>query len=92
MSTVAELRQRIPLFGLAPELDTAKGPFSLVVFEGSHEAVPIYPALLGNGDMAIPDPVQVVCVIEPNGTENYYSDVDLAGLNLEGLSVDRLSE
>ncbi|MGI8659189.1 MAG: hypothetical protein ACR2K4_10565 [Candidatus Limnocylindria bacterium] len=79
MSTVAELRQRIPL-GLAPELDAAKTPFSVVVFEGPHEAVPIYPALLGNGNMAIPDPVQVVCVIEPDGTENYYSDVDLAGL------------
>lgn len=91
--SVPELRSRIPKFGLAPELDAAKGPFSLVVFEGPNEAVPIYPALLGNGEgAAIPDPVQVVCVVEPNGTENYYSDVDSAGLNLGGLSVDRLSE
>lgn len=87
---VAELRIRIPKLGLAPELDAAKGPFSLVVFEGPHGAVPIYPALLGNGDdMVLPDPEQVVCVVEPNGTENYYSDVDLTGLNLDGLSVDR---
>jgi hypothetical protein len=93
VSNVVELRTRIPMFGQAPELDAAKGPFSLVVFEGPHEAVPIYPALMGSGEsMVIPEPDKIVCVVEPNGIENYYGDVDLNGLNLDGLSVDRVSD
>lgn len=90
LPNVGALRTRIPRFGLAPELDAVGGPFTVVVFEGSHQAVPIFPPLQ-TGPAAPILPNNVLCVVEPSGVENYYSGVDFDGLNLEGLSLDRLS-
>lgn len=87
----ASLREHIPTFGIAPELDAMTDAVTVVVFEGPHRAVPVFPAFKPqNGS----DPVfdNVVCVVSPDGEENYYFDIDLTSLNLNGLNVDRQAQ
>ena len=44
---------------------------------------------LGQGDQEVP--TSVVCVATARGEEHYYTDVDMAGLDLDGLILDRVS-
>jgi hypothetical protein len=80
----------IPKLGRAPELDDASGPVTVVVFEGPHGAVPVLVGLReGDHTMAPFILEDVVCVVLSSGEELYYYNVDRAGLNVDGLTVDR---
>jgi hypothetical protein len=83
--------QRVPRLGTAPELESAAGPVTVVVFDGAHVAVPVLPALQ-QGDRTEKPYVyeNVVCVLLPSGEELYYYNVDKTGLDLSGLSLERL--
>lgn len=85
----ADVRARIPRFGLAPELDAMGGPVTVVVFEGRHNAVPIFGGIHARASDTGYD--NVVCVVSPSGEELYYSDVDRAGMNIADLAVDRVA-
>jgi len=88
LPTGASLRQHIPTFGIAPELDAITDPVTVVVFEGPHTAVPVFPAFKPrDGSDLVFD--NVVCVVAPDGEEHSYFDVDLTTLSLDGLNVDR---
>ena len=88
LPSVAALRDRLPTFGKTPELDAVPGPIQVVAFEGPHQAIPVFPP---------PDPNRkgpivfnnVLCVVDAKGIPNYYVDVDMTNLNLEGLTLDR---
>lgn len=83
----------IPLLGITPELEAINDPVTVVVFEGPHHAVPVFPALReGNYSIAPTALEDVVCVLAPTGEEMYYYGVDTSVLNLEGVTVDRKSE
>lgn len=58
-----------------------QGPLHVVVFAGRHDAVPAYPALPDEG-MSYDDyaPVDVVCIVRPDGDPWYFSSVDLTTL------------
>ena len=74
------VRDHIPNFGLAPELDGLAGPLTVVILEGSHNAVQLFPPLLeGEQDASSAALDHVVCVLTADGVENYYPEVDLSG-------------
>jgi hypothetical protein len=79
---------------MAPELDAISEPVQAVVFLGPHHSVPVLLAPEPGGDRpaAATTIANVVCVVAPSGEELYYADVDLTGLNLDGLVVDRREE
>lgn len=88
------LWDRLPNMGRAPELESVKEPITVVVFEGQHRSIPI----VGGGGQIQPQgqdaseaPVfnDVVCVIAPSGEVLYYVDIDMSGLNLDDLAVER---
>jgi hypothetical protein len=84
------LWERIPKMGRAPELESVDDPITVVVFEGPHRAVPIVPRLQVGQHSAPPMVLNnVVCVVSPGGEELYYTDVDMTGLDLGGLTLDR---
>jgi hypothetical protein len=87
------LWDHLPRLGTSPELTVIDEPITVVLFEGPHQAVPLFPPLqAGNIESAPPFVFNdVVCVVTPSGEEFYYYDVDRTGLNLDGLQVDRLS-
>jgi hypothetical protein len=73
----AAIRQHIPGFGIAPELDAMAGPLRVVVFAGPHNGVPRFHML---GPVP-PEPLNnVVCVVTETGDEWYYYDIDFTGL------------
>lgn len=86
-----DLWNRIPNMGRAPELESVQGQITVVVFEGPHRSVPIVGQLQPRGQAVAEAPSfnNVVCVVSPSGEEAYYVDVNLSGLNLSGLAVDR---
>lgn len=88
------VREQVPLLGKAPELDAISEPIDVVVFNGPHHSVPLFPGLQQGEESSAAPPVfnNVVCVLAPSGEEMYYFDVDLAGLRLDGLVVDRRHE
>jgi hypothetical protein len=83
-------RKHIPGLGSSPELDVAQGPFTVVVFEGPHHAVPLFPPLQQADNTRGPTVLdRVMCVVTSDGVENYYFDVDLSGVDVAELAVDR---
>lgn len=87
VAAVEDLRQVVPGFLDAPELDGIKG-LEVVIFEGPRNSVPIYLGLRADGARP-PSFDRVVCVVTPVGEEHYYYDVDLSTANLDGLEVVR---
>jgi hypothetical protein len=84
------VRHVIPNFGVAPELDAVEAPVTVVIFEGPHRAVPVLPALQPSTTSAGSSVVNgVLCVRVPLGEELYYADVDLTGMDLSRIAVDR---
>lgn len=82
--------ERIPRLGISPELNGIPGPITVVLFEGAHEAVPVFPPLREGNQTTDPFVFEnVVCVVTSTGEEHYYINVDRTGLNLDGLAVDR---
>jgi hypothetical protein len=63
------IREYIPKLGITPELDGIAGPFTIVVFDGPHHAIPVFPAFKprDGSDLVFND---VVCVAVPSGEEN----------------------
>lgn len=90
VDSVAALRERIPSWLKTPELDAAEGPLTVVIFEGPHQAIAYYPPFQPDAPEPATSFENVVCVVR-GGIDNYYPWVDLSGLNLDGLSIDRLS-
>ena len=91
VESVTALEERIPEWGLAPELDRVSGPLTVVIFEGPHLAIPVYGVGLTRDDEEPAEALvfdDVVCVVR-GGIENYYSEVDLIGVDLAGLSAER---
>jgi hypothetical protein len=72
------VREFIPRFGIAPELDALAGPLRILVFNGDHKAVPVF-GQLQTGDAQQTTFRNVVCVSTPTD-EWYYYDIDLAGV------------
>ena len=72
------VREFIPRFGIAPELDALDGPLRILVFNGDHKAVPVF-GQLQTGDAQQTTFRNVVCVSTPTD-EWYYYDVDLTGV------------
>lgn len=79
ISDGAAIREHIPLFGKAPELDGMAGPLTVLVFQGEHVAVPLLPQLQAT-DAPPPAFRDVVCVVTATGDEWYYFDVNVADL------------
>lgn len=87
VADVRELREVLPKLLLTPELEGIDG-LEVVIFQGTHRAVPVYGGLRTElAEQGAFD--RVVCVVTPKGEENYYSGVDLSGLDLTGITVDR---
>jgi hypothetical protein len=89
LGSAEEMWEHLPGLGAAPELTRGDAPVTVVVFEGVHRGVPAYGAALREdrqGERVVFH--DVVCVITVGGPQ-FYADVDLTDLSLDGLDVHR---
>lgn len=67
----------VPQFGQAPELLDAKGPAYVVIFEG-----PVIATLVGRDGIHPDKLINVMCVVDGDGTPTLYTDIDFSGMSI----------